>query len=91
MIRADVGLQDRVSVAEWDAVISRMVPPPRLHRHRYFGVLAPNSPLRSAVTPHRACPRGPPRWEATDAEPDPAADPLLQPAPVFEFDQRIAW
>ena len=26
MIRVDVGLQDRVSVAEWDAVIARMVP-----------------------------------------------------------------
>jgi hypothetical protein len=26
-----------------------MVPPPRSHRHRYFGVLAPNSPLRAAV------------------------------------------
>ena len=24
--------------------------PPRLHRHRYFGVLAPNSPLRDVVT-----------------------------------------
>ena len=28
----------------------RAVPPPRTHRHRYFGVLAPNSPLRAAVT-----------------------------------------
>ena len=27
-----------------------LVPPPRTHRHRYFGVLAPNSPLREAVT-----------------------------------------
>jgi hypothetical protein len=35
--------------------------------------------------------RGPPLWTATDAERDPAADPLLQPAPAFEFDQRIAW
>ena len=26
-----------------------LVPPPRTHRHRYFGVLAPNSPLRAAV------------------------------------------
>ena len=26
------------------------MPPPRTHRHRYFGVLAPNSPLRAAVT-----------------------------------------
>jgi len=27
-----------------------LVPPPRIHRHRYYGVLAPNSPLRAAVT-----------------------------------------
>ena len=26
------------------------MPPPRTHRHRYYGVLAPNSPLRGAVT-----------------------------------------
>ena len=26
------------------------IPPPRRHRHRYYGVLAPNSPLRAAVT-----------------------------------------
>jgi hypothetical protein len=30
--------------------IAALVPPPRTHRHRYFGVLAPNSPLRAAVT-----------------------------------------
>ncbi|GAB6044062.1 IS91-like element ISCR1 family transposase [Endothiovibrio diazotrophicus] len=30
--------------------IAALVPPPRLHRHRYYGVLAPNSPLRAAVT-----------------------------------------
>ena len=30
--------------------IAKLVPPPRTHRHRYFGVLAPNSPLRPAVT-----------------------------------------
>ena len=30
--------------------IAQLVPPPRTHRHRYYGVLAPNSPLRSAVT-----------------------------------------
>jgi hypothetical protein len=27
-----------------------LVPPPRTHRHRYFGVLAVNSPFRAAVT-----------------------------------------
>ena len=30
--------------------IAALVPPPRAHRHRYFGVLAPNSPHRAAVT-----------------------------------------
>ncbi len=30
--------------------LAAVVPPPRVHRHRYFGVLAPNSPLRTAVT-----------------------------------------
>ena len=30
--------------------IAALVPPPRTRRHRYFGVLAPNSPLRAAVT-----------------------------------------
>jgi hypothetical protein len=30
--------------------IAALVPPPRTHRHRYFGVMAPNSPLRVAVT-----------------------------------------
>ena len=28
--------------------IAALVPPPRRNRHRYFGVLAPNSPLRTA-------------------------------------------
>jgi hypothetical protein len=30
--------------------IAALVPPPRTHWHRYFGVLAPNSSLRAAVT-----------------------------------------
>ncbi len=30
--------------------IAALVPPPRQHRHRYYGVLAPNSPMRPAVT-----------------------------------------
>ena len=35
---------------EWIDRIAALVPPPRTHRHRHFGVLAPNSPLRAAVT-----------------------------------------
>jgi hypothetical protein len=30
--------------------VAALVPPPRRHRLRYFGVLAPNAPLRPAVT-----------------------------------------
>ena len=29
--------------------IAALVPPPRTHRNRHFGVLAPNSPLRAAA------------------------------------------
>jgi len=29
--------------------LAGLIPPPRRHRHRTFGVLAPNAPLRSAV------------------------------------------
>ena len=29
--------------------IAALVPPPRTHRHRYYGALVPNSPLRAAV------------------------------------------
>ncbi|MES9882537.1 MAG: transposase [Sedimenticola sp.] len=30
--------------------IALLIPPPRRHRHRYHGVLAPNAPLREQVT-----------------------------------------
>lgn len=35
-----------------------LIPPPRRHRHRYHGVLAPNAPLRQAVTAHARLPLG---------------------------------
>lgn len=158
--------------------LAALIPPPRRHRHRYVGVLAPNAPLRAVVTalaqpqaearlaapparsaagederevpPHRQaarllwamlvariyevfpllCPqcggpmriiafitdgaairdilvhlgeptapprilpaRGPPLWEMPGAAPGPFGqiDPQFQPAPDYEFDQRIAW
>ncbi|MCP3853037.1 MAG: hypothetical protein GY694_22830 [Gammaproteobacteria bacterium] len=30
--------------------LAALIPPPRIHRHRYYGVLAPNSPFRASVT-----------------------------------------
>ena len=48
------------------ARIAALVPPPRTHRHRYFGVLAPNSALRAAVTA-MAAPAQPAKAQATPA------------------------
>jgi hypothetical protein len=48
--------------------------------------------LGEPTAPPRIAPaRGPPLWEATGAEHDPSADPLLQSAPAFDFDQRVNW
>jgi len=48
--------------------------------------------LGEPTAPPRVAPaRGPPLWEAANAEHDPAADPLLPSAPAFEFDQRLSW
>lgn len=38
--------------------LAALVPPPRKHRHRYHGVLAPHSPLRPAVTAYAGLPLG---------------------------------
>ena len=35
--------------------LAALIPPPRRHRHRDCGVLAPNAPLRSAVTALAGC------------------------------------
>ena len=103
--------------------LAALIPPPRRHRHRYIGVLAPNSPLRTAVTalaqpvgeaivpaaadatshtgsippdettdepPPLKPARGPPLWEMQGSESD-ESDPQAQPAPDYEFDQRVAW
>ena len=64
--------------------IAALVPPPRTHRHRYFGVLAPNSPLRAAAVALAA-----PAQQATvQAEPAitglgaPGLAPLGNAAPI---------
>jgi hypothetical protein len=37
--------------------VAALAPPPREHRHRYYDVLAPNAPLRAAVTARAPLPR----------------------------------
>jgi hypothetical protein len=48
--------------------LAALIPPPRRHRHRYYGVLAPNSPLRPAVTALAAAPEPGPVEAETVAE-----------------------
>lgn len=70
--------------------IARFVPPPRLHRHRYHGVLAPNARLRSAVVA---------LGRPVTAEPEPGAIPPGSRSPSPEPDSpprpaspsRIRW
>ena len=47
--------------------------------------------LGEPTSPPRLLPaRGPPLWEMQGSESD-EIDPQAQPAPDYEFDQRIAW
>ena len=68
--------------------LAALIPPPSKHRHRYHGVLAPNLPLREAVTA-RAHPTeravAPTRIESL--RPHAAAAESLH----RQADQRIAW
>jgi hypothetical protein len=55
--------------------LAALIPPPRIHRHRYHGVLAPNAPLRAQVI---ALARQPPLPIAKAA--DAAHAPVHSPA-----------
>jgi hypothetical protein len=41
-----------LSPLEFLAALARLIPPPRVHRHRYHGVLAPNARMREQVIHH---------------------------------------
>jgi hypothetical protein len=56
--------------------LAALIPPPRRHRHRYYGVLAPNAPLRGQVTALAGMPDGTP---AADA-PGSIAAPIVTPS-----------
>jgi hypothetical protein len=65
--------------------LAAVIPPPRRHRHRYHGVLAPNAPLRAAAT---ALGR-----DLTDDPSAPAevAAPPATPAPNARSPVRYLW
>ncbi|MCM8596933.1 MAG: transposase [Candidatus Accumulibacter sp.] len=59
--------------------LAALIPPPRRHRHRYYGVLAPNAPHRAQVTALAGMPDSTPRSAATDPTDPP--EPIATPAP----------
>jgi hypothetical protein len=60
-----------LSPLEFLTALARLIPPPRVHRHRYHGVLAPNAGLRRRVTALAtgAEPDTPPRGRSGDDAP----------------------
>jgi len=63
--------------------LAALIPPPRRHRHRYHGVLAPNAPLRAQLTVLAGVPNSTPRAAAIDP-PEPiarTAPPINTPSP----------
>ena len=62
--------------------LARLVPPPRIHRHRYHGVLAPNARLRSAVVSiGRPAADEPPAHAEPPPSPRPASPAVAPPGP----------
>ena len=47
--RQQRSIELRLSPSEFLDRVAALIPPPRKHRHCYFGVLAPNSPWRAQV------------------------------------------
>jgi hypothetical protein len=59
--------------------LAALIPPPRRHRHRYYGVLAPNGPLQGQVTALAGVPDGTPAADATGSIAATAA-PIVTPS-----------
>jgi Putative transposase/Transposase zinc-binding domain len=69
--------------------LARFVPPPRVHRHRYHGVLAPNAKLRAQVVAI-----GRPELRAEAPKPDAevvSPGPPSEPGPAPASPARIRW
>jgi hypothetical protein len=74
-----------LSPLEFLETLSRLIPPPRVHRHRYHGVLAPNARLRARIV---ALPRDDPDMsEPEEGSPEIPGD---EPAAHFQEDSAAA-
>ena len=65
--------------------LAALIPPPRLHRHRYHGVLAPNAPLRLAATAYGR------DADLTHPPPPPEVSPPAAAAPSGRSPAHYLW
>jgi hypothetical protein len=70
--------------------LAALIPPPRRHRHRYYGVLAPNAPLRAQVTALAGVPESPtaPLVTATETETEPIAAQITAPGASSDSEEE---
>jgi len=74
----------RLSAFEFLDRLATILPPPRIHRHRYHGAFAPNAPLRPLVTARAEAENAALTADLVSQQaaiPEPAATPAGQPAP----------
>lgn len=72
--------------------LAALIPPLRQHRHRLFGVLAPHSPLRSAVTALAGAAVKTPVVQAPARPPNPpSASAKAAEEPIHSWAARYAW
>ena len=79
---------------------SATTPKPRCGEMRIIAFITDAGAMREILShlgeptspPPIAPARGPPPWEVADADAEQGEfDPQAQPAPDYQFDQRIAW
>ena len=86
----------RLSASEFPDRVAALIPPPRKHPHRYFGVLALNSPWRALVVAQAGRKPGAgskaPRQKTvrTDFGATQAGHPARSPPLEMKFAQRLA-
>ena len=70
--------------------LAALIPPPRRHRHRYYGVLAPNAPLRAQVTTLAGVPESltAPLVTAAETETEPIAAQITAPGASSDSEEQ---
>jgi hypothetical protein len=89
--RPDGQIMLRLAPSELLDRLAALIPPPRSHRHRYCGVLAPNARLRPAVTARAGLSVEPTEAEQAAAASGEPARAAAEPAPALRSPCSSLW